>query len=330
MKSIDAILRLLGIIGAFIVTPVLAEPLSVQDRDEIVRLGSAQGHALQDLNPLLEQVKKVGEKGFPTDSMVNKVKEGLAKGVAPQRIDQVLRQMVDRLESAHEMLEEAKARGITEGNRQRALETMAEALARGATKEEVRELTRMSLEAKQKVTQDLLAAGAKGLAVMKEAKVSSKEGAALLSEGIRQGYRASELLDLSREVKRRGSDFQEGRASLQQLRERIGRGEKGDRLFYDDRSGSGNGDRGDRGERNRSERERVERDRADREGRSDHDGRGEHGDQMDRQNRIDRSDRFEKIDRLDRPERVERPDRPEKPERPDRPERLDRSGRERD
>ncbi len=304
--------------------PALAEPLSVQDRDEILRLGWAQGRSTQDLDPLLARVSKVGEKGFPTESMVNKVKEGLAKGVEPQRIDQVLRQMTDRLESAHEVLEEAKGRGITEGNRQRALEAMAEALARGATREEVRELTRMSLEGKQKVTQDLLAAGAKGLAVLKEAKVPSKDGAALLGEGIRQGYRANELLDLSREVKRRESDFQEGRASLRQLRERIGRGEKSDRLFRNDRSGSGSGDRSDRRDWNRSERDRSERDRADRDNRSDHDDRGGRGDrklQQERYERIDRPDRFEKMDRSDRPERIDRLDRPE---------RSDRSGRGRD
>lgn len=327
MKGILYLIRLLGVagvLGVLIVASARAEPLSVQDRDEIVRLGSAQGRSARDLDPLLEQVNKVGEKGFPTESMVNKVKEGLVKGVEPQRIDQVLRQMTERLESAHEVLEEAKARGITEGNRQRALETMAEALARGTSKEEVRELTRMSLEGKQKVTQDLLAAGAKGLAVMKEANVSTKDGAALLGEGIRQGYRANELLDLSREVKRRGSDFQQGRVSLQQLRERIGRGEKSDRLFRDDRSGPGSGDRSDRGDRDRSERDRSERDRADRDNRSDHDDRDDRGDrklQQERYERIDRPDRFEKMDRSDRPERIDRLDRPE---------RSDRSGRGRD
>ncbi|MCS6898008.1 MAG: hypothetical protein NZM29_08555 [Nitrospira sp.] len=323
MMRVDHIVWLLGVAGILAVAPALADPLTVQDREEIVRLGSAQGRSTKEIDPLVEQVNRAGEKGFPVESMVNKVKEGLAKGVDPQRIDQVLRQMTERLESAHEVLEEAKVRGITEGNRQRALETMAEALARGATKEEVRELTRLSLEGRQKVTQDVLAAGAKGLAVMKEAHVPSKDGAALLSEGIRQGYRANELLDLSREVKRRGADFQEGRASLQQLRERIGRGEKGDRLFRDDREEVKDRDRdvrGDRGERN--EQDRSGRDRSDRDDRSDRSNRrADQPDRQDRQERVDRTDRSDKVDRLDRPER---------PDRGDRPERSDRSGRGRD
>ena len=266
--------------------PTLADSLSNQDREEINRLRLAQGHSVEDVNPLLEQVTKAGEKGFPTEPLANKVKEGLAKGVEPKRIDPVLRQLTSRFESAQELLQEAGTRGMVEGNRQRALETMAEAFARGATVDEVRELTRLSQDGKQKATQEVLAAGAKSLAVMKEGKIPTKDGAALVGEGIRQGYRPSELLDLSREVKRRGSDFQEGRASIQSLREQVSRGERGDRLFQDDRSGSGGGDRGDRGSREDSGRERLER-----QDRSGHSDRPDPVDRPERPDRLDRSDR---------------------------------------
>jgi hypothetical protein len=301
---------------ALTITPAIAEPLSVQDREAITRLGSAQGHSTNDIDPLLEQVNNAGEKGLPTEALVNKVREGLVKGVEPKRIDPVLRQMTSRLEAAHEVLEEAKASGMAEGNRQRALEGMAEAFARGATKDEVRDLVRLSQEGKHKATQEVLAAGAKSLAVMKEGNIPSKDGSALVGEGIRQGYRASELLDLSREVKRRGSDFQEGRASLQQLREQVSRGERSDRLFREDRIGSGDGGRGDRGDR------------------GDRGGRGERGDTgRDRPDRQDRSGGGDRPDRINRPEKMDRAERPEtvdRPERPDRPERSDRSGHGRD
>jgi|GEM_PF-1193547 len=279
--------------------PAWAESLSPQDREEINRLRTAQGHSPEDINPLLEQVNKAGERGLPVEPLANKVKEGLAKGIEPKRIDPVLRQMTSRLESAHEVLEEAKNRGVAEGNRQRALETMAEAFARGATIDEVRELSRLSQEGRHKATQEELAAGAKSLAVMKEGRIPSKDGTALVGEGIKQGYRPSELLDLSREVKRRGSDFEEGRASLKALREQVSRGERSDRLFKDDdRSGSGRG--GDRGGR------------GDREDRGDRGGRGDS-----ERERFDRSDRQDRSGHGDRPDRIERPDKFDRSERPD-------------
>ena len=291
--------------------PAWAESLSPQDREEINRLRTAQGHSPEDINPLLEQVNKAGERGLPVEPLANKVKEGLAKGIEPKRIDPVLRQMTSRLESAHEVLEEAKGRGMAEGSRQRALETMAEAFARGATVDEVRELSRLSQEGRHKATQEELAAGAKSLAVMKEGRIPSKDGTALVGEGIKQGYRPSELLDLSREVKRRGSDFEEGRASLQTLRDKVSKGERSDRLFRDDHSGSG-GDR-DRGER------------------SDRGGKGSRNDSdRDRSDRHEQSGSRDRSDRIDRPDKVDRVERPDRPDSRDRPERSDRSGRGRD
>jgi len=317
MRKRTDIVIVMGTLGAMVALTtgsVWAEPLSVQDRDAITRLGSSQGRPANEITPLLEQVNKAGERGLPTESLLNKVKEGLAKGIEPKRIDPVLRQMTSRLESAHEVLEEAKGRGIAEGNRQRALETLAEAFARGATVDEVRELSRLSQEGRHKATQEELAAGAKGLAVMKEGRIPSKDGTALIGEGIKQGYRPSELLDLSREVKRRGSDFEEGRASLKALRDQVSRGERSDRLFKDeDRSGSGDGDRNERGGR---------RDREGREGREDT--------SRDRSERQDRSGGSDRSDRIDHPDKVDRADRPERLEKIDRSERPDRSGHGRD
>ena len=262
------------------VDPAWADSISIQDRDEIARLRSARGFAAEEMSPLLEQVNKAGERGLPVEPLANKVKEGLAKGVDPKRIDPVLRQMVTHFESAQEVLREAGTRGVADGKRRVALETLAEAFSRGATPEEVRELTRLSQDGKQKVTQESLAAGAKSLAMMKEGKIASKEGAALVGEGMRQGYKPSELLDLSREIKRRGGEFQSGRASIQTLREQVRRGERGDRLFRNAHGDSGGGDHGDRGG-NADHGERIRDDRGsgggDRGGGSDRGGRPERG-----------------------------------------------------
>lgn len=306
---IDSAIGVLIIIVGMTAPSVWAEPLTVQDRETITRLGSAQGRSENEIAPLLDHVNKAGERGLPTESLLNKVREGLAKGVEPKRIDPVLRQMTSRLESAHEVLQEAGSRGMEEGNRQRAIETMAEALARGTTADEVRELSRLSQDGRHKATQEELAAGAKGLAVMKEGRVPSKDGTALVGEGMKQGYRASELLDLSREVKRRGSDFEEGRASLKTIREQVRRGERSDRLFKDDdRSGSGSGSGGDRGDRGgRDSREESSRYRSERHDRSG--GGGDRSDRIDRPDKVERPDRVEKGDRIERPDRLERSDR---------------------
>lgn len=259
------------------VAPALADSLSTQDREEINRLRTSQGHSAEEVNQLLEQVSRAGEKGLPIEPLANKVKEGLAKGVEPKRIDPVLRQMVTHFESAHEVLQESAAKGLidqAQGNRQRAFESLAEAFGRGATAEEVRELARSGQRQGQKMSQDTLAVGAKSLAMIKEAKIPSKEGAAVVAEGMRQGYRPAELADLAREMKRRGQDFREGRLTTQAIRDQISKGGRSDRLFQDgDRGSHGAGDRLDRS---------GGADRGGRDDRSGGGGRDERGGRSDR------------------------------------------------
>lgn len=274
-KRIDMPVWLLCLALWLPAVPAVAEPLSTQDREAINRLGTARGHSAEEVNQLLNQVSRAGERGLPTESLANKVREGLAKGVEPKRIDPVLKQMVGNFESAREVLQESVEKGMVDqdqGNRQRAMESLAEAFGRGATADEVRGLARSGHQQGQRMSPDMLGVGAKSLAVIKEAMIPSKEGAEVVAEGMRQGFRSSELADLAREIKRHGQDFREGRVTTESIRDQISRGERGDQLFRDqDRSGSGGGDRGgDRMDRGRD---------SDRGGRDD---RGDRGDRPDR------------------------------------------------
>ena len=198
-KRIDMQLWLLCLAFGLSAVPAAAEPLSTQDREAINRLSMARGHSVEEVNQLLNQVSRAGERGLPTEPLANKVKEGLAKGVEPSRIDPVLKQMVGHFESAREVLQESVAKGIVDqdqGNRQRAMESLAEAFGRGATVDEVRDLARSGHQQGQRMSQDMLGGGAKSLAVIKEAMIPSKDGAAVVAEGMRQGFRPSELADL--------------------------------------------------------------------------------------------------------------------------------------
>jgi hypothetical protein len=150
----------------------------------------------------------------------------------------------------------------------------------------VRALARGARRQGEPPSLDTFASGAKSLAVIKETKIPTSDGAAIVVEAMRQRYRPAELIDLARELKRRGQDIREGRLSMQTLREQIARGDRLDRLFREDRSGSGGSDRGDRGGRGESWPERL--DRPDRSGRSDH------------PDRVDRSERLGRPERLDR------------------------------
>jgi hypothetical protein len=81
-----------------------------------------------------------------------------------------------------------------------------------------------------------LAGVAKGLAYVKEAMLPVNEGTGVMVEAVRHKFRAYEMLDLGREIKRREIDYRTGRASLRALRDAIARGTRPDVLLRDSRA----------------------------------------------------------------------------------------------
>ncbi len=267
-----------------------AEPLASQDHEEIVRLRVARGGAAHDVAGLLDQAAKAADRGLPAELLANKIKEGLAKGVDPTRIEPVLGRLIGHLDSAQEILKGAGSREIADVTgpaRTRALDLLAEAFARGLSPDEARELERQSRQTGSgKVSAESLAAGAKGLAVMKEAGIAVKEGLPVVSEAIQRGFRAGEVVDLSRELKRRGSDIQSGKVRLQSVRDAIARGDRPEQIFADDRGDRG-GRSGGSGSGHGGGEERMDRrsDQGHGEGRSDDSRSGRSDSRPDRQDR---------------------------------------------
>ena len=189
----------------------------VSDRDALVRVA----HALSAT-------------GVPLAPLVSKVDEGLAKGAAPQRIETVIRQMATHLETADRLLRETHPPAPRP---EADVTLLAEAFGGGVTLDEARELNRQTqASGKPPVSTGLLASAAKGLTFIKEARLPATDGIAVMAEGVRQGFRPLQLLDLGREVKRREADFRAGRASLRALRDAIARGERPEQLFRDART----------------------------------------------------------------------------------------------
>jgi hypothetical protein len=183
---------------------------------------------------LVRVANELAAKGVPLAPLINKVNEGLAKGAAPQRIEAVIRQMATHLEAADRLLRETHPPAV---RAEADVTLLSEAFGAGVTADETRELNRQSQVAgNPAVSTDMLTSAAKGLSFIKEARLSPADGIAVMAEGVRQGFRPHQLLDLGRDVKRREADFRAGRATLRALRDAIARGERPEQLLRDSRA----------------------------------------------------------------------------------------------
>ena len=197
------------------------------------RLSVAQ--SVDDLNRLADEA---AAKGLPVAPLTNKIREGLAKGAPPQRIEAVIRQMTVHLETADRLIRETYP-AFGRPGRDAPVTLLAESFGSGTTLEEVRELGRQAQPSGTgQISAEGLASAAKGLSFIKEARLSVADGTAVIAEAVKQGFLSHQILNLGREVKRREADYRASRASLRELRDAIARGDRPEQLFRERPAGT--------------------------------------------------------------------------------------------
>ena len=212
-----------------------AQAVSPSEREALVGPWVSRGGRAEDVDAFVRHADEAATKGLPVGPLTNKIREGLAKGVAPDQIEAVVRRMALELETADRLLRELQPTTAVAGDDTPVL-LLAEALGSGVTPEEVDVLHRQAQSRDQPpMSADGLGGAAKGLSLIKEAGLPLEEGTAVMAEAVKQGFRPLEMLDLGREIKRREHDYREGRESLLTLRDAIARGDGPDRLFHDAR-----------------------------------------------------------------------------------------------
>jgi hypothetical protein len=208
-----------------------AQAVSAADREALVRLRLDRGGRAEDVDALIRLADELSVKGLPASPVTNKIREGLAKGHDPGRIEAVIRQIAGNVEEADRLLRDVEPASTL---REPAVPLLVEALGSGVTPGTVRELSRLARAASKggnPISANLLSSASKGLSFIAQARLPIDEGTALVAEAVARGFRAHELVDLGREVKRRDADFLTGRASLRALRAAIARGDRPDQLF---------------------------------------------------------------------------------------------------
>ena len=170
-----------------------------------------RGGRAEDVDALIRHADEAAVQGLPPAPLTNKIREGLAKGHDPKRIEPVVRQIRAQLETADQLMREIDP-AATGAARDASVSLLAESLGGGVTANDVRELRKQAqATGRPALSGDGLANAAKGLSFIADAKLPVTDGTAVVAEAVRQGFRSHEVLDLGREIKRRERDFIAGR-----------------------------------------------------------------------------------------------------------------------
>jgi len=195
------------------------------DVADVIRQGAVGGVRAPELIRLLEVVAETKRHGLPPGPVMDKIKEGLAKRVLPERIVTVASRIAGDLASARDLIRRAEQAGVrveAPGDRERAVEAVADVLGRGVPPSEVEELagrigasssrgaTMSRFQAGTQVTADLIAMGL-------SPRAASETVGAALARGMNQRDIERLRERLAQEL-RRGESPEDG---AKRLREQI-------------------------------------------------------------------------------------------------------------
>lgn len=169
--------------------------ITAADRAEIVRLAQQRGAGDAAVAPIIQDIDAAAQRGLPQTPLVNKVKEGLAKGHPAARIHVVVKDLAGHLDRARGLLGSS-----TDAAGARAIVVLGEALFRGVTPAEVSELQRLLQQGTAPAAAERLALGAQTWATLREGGVAPTTGLPLVADAVRAGAREADLARVARDA----------------------------------------------------------------------------------------------------------------------------------
>lgn len=199
--------------------------IAERDVAGLIRQSAVRGVQAPDLARLLDVVAEARRQDLPAAAVVDKIKEGLAKRIPPERIASVASRIASELMTSRDLIRRAEREGIrveVPGERERAVGAVADALGRGVPPKEVEELARhVAHSSPHQATMSRLESGAQVAADLISMGLSPRAAAETVAAALARGSTPRDIErlreQLAREL-RRGESPEEG---AKRLREQI-------------------------------------------------------------------------------------------------------------
>ncbi len=220
------------------------------DVADLIQRGGGRRIPAADLGRLFDLVTEAKRQDLPVGPVLDKIKEGLAKRVPPERILSVASRLSGALAASRDLIRRAEREGVrveAPAERARAIEAVADALGRGVRPNELEELSRqMTRSSRERATMSRLGAGAEVTADLAAMGLSPHDAAETVGAALAQGLGGREVERLRERLARelgRGAAPAEG---ARRLRDEIRSERPEDRRDGGPEQGSGR-DRDSRG-----------------------------------------------------------------------------------
>src|SRR5262245_51053957 len=198
--------------------------IGVAERDvtDVIRQGAVRGVSAAELIRLLDVVGETKRHGLPPNPVADKIKEGLAKGVPPERIGSVASRVAGDLASARDVVRRAEQAGVrveAPAERDRAVEAVADVLGKGVPPNDVESLAHRIGGSSRAATIARLQAGTQATGDLVSMGVSPRAASDTVGAALAQGMNQRDIERLPERLAqelRRGQTAEDGAKRLQE------------------------------------------------------------------------------------------------------------------
>jgi uncharacterized protein YoaH (UPF0181 family) len=226
--------------------------IPADDVEIIITRGREQRVDAKTTGELLDTAARVQGQGLPVRPVLNRIEQGLSKGIPPERISDASRKLAEKLAEAEPIVSGLVRGGVKAGSgrdREYAIETVARALEKAVSKDAITGAGERVKERRGSVA--LFDKAVHTMTNLMDSGMSSGSASRIVHEAVKKGFSEKDLTKMEREVAEglgKGKRIDDAVKSTES--EIRGEGKKGDGS-RDDRDGRRDEIRDDRSGRSR-------------------------------------------------------------------------------
>ncbi len=187
----------------------------------IVDRGLARKTDGKELGEYLGEAVKAKEKGLPVRPVLDRIEQGLSKGVPPARISAATRRFVVNLSTADQLVDSLAGKAGRQQGKAAAVPAVARALERSVPEETIRQIGRKSISGGASLSR--FGAAVDTMTFFVESGMSVDQARGMIDKAIGKGYSENEMFMMQKDMSdmmRRNSNMNEVMRNMDMMMDR--------------------------------------------------------------------------------------------------------------
>ncbi len=168
--------------------------ISLEDAQEIIQESLEKKIKVYTIIDIFSSLNELAEDGLPTSSIINKTKEGLAKGISPDKINLSIKEESKNLQFAKYLIEQSLLEGADIENKSEAIEILASSLPYNYQEDMITDILVEGLRNKKEIEE--VAGAITALSDLLNLEISANSAKVITKDLLKEDYSPRDMMTL--------------------------------------------------------------------------------------------------------------------------------------